>query len=61
MYFINRANLDRKNGGLSGLKIPLLSDFNKKVTKDYNLLIEKDGVALRGDYKVALAINSDIY
>jgi alkyl hydroperoxide reductase subunit AhpC len=41
-------NLDRKRGGLGGLKYPLLSDFNKAIAKDYEVLVEKDGLALRG-------------
>jgi alkyl hydroperoxide reductase subunit AhpC len=41
-------NTPRKNGGLGGLNYPLLSDFNKNISRDYNVLIEKDGVALRG-------------
>ena len=41
-------NLDRKQGGLGGLTYPLLSDFNKTISKDYDVLVEKDGLALRG-------------
>ncbi len=42
------VNLARKNGGLGGLNYPLLSDFNKTVSRDYDVLVEKDGLALRG-------------
>ena len=41
-------NTPRKSGGLGGLKYPLLSDFNKKIAKDYGVLIENAGIALRG-------------
>ncbi|KAA0199623.1 Thioredoxin peroxidase-like 4 [Hyalella azteca] len=41
-------NLPRKQGGLGGLKYPLLSDFNKSISRDYGVLLENDGVALRG-------------
>ncbi|KAB7505685.1 Thioredoxin-dependent peroxide reductase, mitochondrial [Armadillidium nasatum] len=41
-------NTPRKSGGLGGLAYPLLSDFNKKISKDYGVLLEDDGVALRG-------------
>ncbi|RNA41959.1 cytochrome b-245 heavy chain, partial [Brachionus plicatilis] len=41
-------NLDRKQGGLGGLKYPLLSDFNKTISRDYDVLVENAGVALRG-------------
>jgi len=36
----------RDNGGIQGLKYPLLSDLGKKMTVDYGILA--DGVALRG-------------
>jgi len=41
-------NLPRKAGGLGGLKYPLLSDFNKTIARDYGVLVESAGVALRG-------------
>ncbi|XP_067007763.2 peroxiredoxin [Anabrus simplex] len=41
-------NTPRKAGGLGSLNYPLLSDFNKKVSRDYDVLLEQEGVALRG-------------
>ncbi|KAI8774990.1 peroxiredoxin-2-like [Biomphalaria glabrata] len=41
-------NTPRKQGGLGGLKYPLLSDFNKVISKSYGVLIEKAGISLRG-------------
>nr|AFP33291.1 peroxiredoxin-3 [Dugesia japonica] len=41
-------NASRKSGGLGGLKYPLLSDFNKQISKDYGVLLESAGIALRG-------------
>ncbi|KAL8567967.1 FAD-dependent monooxygenase prx3 [Nucella lapillus] len=38
----------RKQGGLGGLKYPLLADFNKTVSADYGVLVEDAGIALRG-------------
>ncbi len=36
-------------GGLGGsLNYPLLSDLNKKTARDYGILLENEGVALRG-------------
>lgn len=32
------------------LKYPLLSDITKKISKDYDVLIEKEGIALRGTF-----------
>lgn len=37
-----------KEGGLGKLKYPLLSDLNKCIASDYNVLLEKEGIALRG-------------
>ncbi|ESN90374.1 hypothetical protein HELRODRAFT_154361 [Helobdella robusta] len=41
-------NLARKEGGLGGLKYPLLADYSKNISREYGVLIEKDGIALRG-------------
>ena len=41
-------NTPRKQGGLGGLKYPLASDFSKKISTDYGVLLEEAGVALRG-------------
>lgn len=35
-------------GGLGPITYPLLSDFNKKIARDYDVLVENAGVALRG-------------
>lgn len=42
------ANASRRDGGLGGVKIPLLSDKNHRLSKDYGVLIEEEGIALRG-------------
>jgi len=41
-------NLERKRGGLGGLKYPLLSDFSRKISDNYGVLIPDAGIALRG-------------
>lgn len=41
-------NTPRKAGGLGPITYPLLSDFNKKIARDYGVLLENDGIALRG-------------
>jgi len=33
---------------LGPITYPLLSDFNKKIARDYDVLLENAGVALRG-------------
>ncbi|KAL5538151.1 hypothetical protein UlMin_042803 [Ulmus minor] len=39
---------DRKSGGLGDLKYPLISDVTKSISKSYNVLIDDQGIALRG-------------
>lgn len=36
------------NGDLGKLNFPLASDMTKEVAKDYGILVEEDGIALRG-------------
>lgn len=43
-------NTPRKNGGLGELEYPLLADFKKEIAKAYNVLIEAEGLALRGSF-----------
>ena len=40
-------NTPREEGGLKGLKIPLLSDLTKQIAKDYGVLLEDEGISLR--------------
>jgi peroxiredoxin (alkyl hydroperoxide reductase subunit C) len=42
------ASTPRKSGGLGGVNIPLLSDKNHRLSRDYGVLIEDEGIALRG-------------
>lgn len=46
------TNVPRSEGGLGPMKIPLLSDFSKQISRDYGVLIEKDGIALRGMFLI---------
>ncbi|TNM85992.1 hypothetical protein fugu_008263 [Takifugu bimaculatus] len=41
-------NTPRKEGGLGEMKIPLVADLTKKISKDYGVLKEDDGIAYRG-------------
>ena len=41
-------NVTKKEGGIEGVSYPLVSDFTKKIAKDYDVLIEEEGLALRG-------------
>ncbi len=49
--YVHKAWVDtkREDGGLGGsLNYPLLSDLNKQIARDYDILMEEEGVALRG-------------
>jgi peroxiredoxin (alkyl hydroperoxide reductase subunit C) len=49
--YVHKAWVDtkREEGGLGGkINYPLLSDINKQTARDYGILIEEEGVALRG-------------
>lgn len=41
-------NTARKDGGLGTLAYPLVADLNKSIARDYGVLIEGAGIALRG-------------
>lgn len=42
------TNVEPKKGGLGHINIPLLADITKQISKDYGVLLEDQGVALRG-------------
>lgn len=42
------TNTPRNKGGLGKVDIPLLSDFCKNISRDYGVLLENAGIALRG-------------
>lgn len=44
--------IDRNHGGIKGIKYPLVADINKTIARDYDVLIEQDGVALRGAFLI---------
>jgi peroxiredoxin (alkyl hydroperoxide reductase subunit C) len=53
--YVHKAWVDtkREDGGLGGsLNYPLLSDLNKQTARDYGILMEDEGVALRGLFLV---------
>jgi len=42
-------NTPRKEGGLGGhVNFPLVADLNKKLSRDYDVLMEEEGYSLRG-------------
>ncbi|KAL3235066.1 Peroxiredoxin TSA1 [Nakaseomyces bracarensis] len=42
------TNVARADGGLGPVDIPLLADTNHTLSRDYGVLIEEEGIALRG-------------
>ena len=42
------ANTPREDGGIKGVNYPLVSDLNKQIARDYGVLMEGPGIALRG-------------
>ena len=42
------VNTPRKDGGLGPTRLPLIADTNKSLARDYGVLIEDAGIALRG-------------
>lgn len=45
-------NAAQKDGGLGPVNIPLLSDKNHQISRDYGVLIEEEGIALRGMFLI---------
>jgi alkyl hydroperoxide reductase subunit AhpC len=42
------AEVSRNKGGIAGVQIPLLADYTKTIARDYGILFESNGIALRG-------------
>jgi alkyl hydroperoxide reductase subunit AhpC len=40
-------NTPRKEGGLGNMNIPIIADSTKSIARDYNVLIEEEGISLR--------------
>eukprot|EP00744_Colponema_vietnamica_P010489 GILI01014819.1.p1 GENE.GILI01014819.1~~GILI01014819.1.p1 ORF type:complete len:236 (-),score=74.48 GILI01014819.1:51-725(-) len=41
-------NTPRKKGGLGEMKIPVVADLTKNISREYGVLLEEKGIALRG-------------
>lgn len=41
-------NTPKAQGGIQGVQYPIIADFNKTVSRDYGVLLEGAGIALRG-------------
>lgn len=45
-------NTAKEEGGIKGVTYTLVSDLNKTIARDYDVLIPSDGVALRGTFLI---------
>lgn len=45
-------NTSVDEGGIMGVQYPLVSDINKTIARDYDVLIPNDGIALRGAFLI---------
>lgn len=45
-------NTPKEEGGIKGVTYTLVSDINKTIARDYDVLIANDGVALRGAFLI---------
>ena len=45
-------NTDPRDGGLGKVRFPLVADLTKSIARDYDVLIEEQGVALRGTFLI---------
>lgn len=41
-------NTPKNKGGIQGIRYPLVSDINKSIARDYDVLIPEEGIAYRG-------------
>jgi peroxiredoxin (alkyl hydroperoxide reductase subunit C) len=46
------VNTPKGNGGIEGVKYPLVADVTKTIARDYDVLIPEAGVALRGAFLI---------
>ena len=45
-------NTPKNQGGIAGVKYPIVADITKNISKDYDVLLEDAGVALRGFFLI---------
>jgi alkyl hydroperoxide reductase subunit AhpC len=46
------SNTPRNKGGLGKIAYPLVSDLTKNISRDYGVLLEQAGIALRGTFMI---------
>ena len=42
----------KNKGGIEGIEYPIVSDLNKKISRDYGVLKEDEGIAYRGQFLI---------
>jgi peroxiredoxin (alkyl hydroperoxide reductase subunit C) len=45
-------NTPRNEGGIGDIQYPLVADLNKQISRDYGVLLENAGIALRGSFLI---------
>lgn len=45
-------NVAVEDGGIGDVQFPMVADFSKKISRDYGVLLEDAGVALRGSFLI---------
>lgn len=53
-HFSHKAwlNTPKSEGGIEGVKYPIVSDINKTIARDYDVLLPNAGIALRGAFLI---------
>jgi peroxiredoxin (alkyl hydroperoxide reductase subunit C) len=46
------VNTPKTDGGIQGVKYTLVSDLNKTISRDYDVLIPEEGISLRGTFLI---------
>jgi len=47
-----RKNVAVEDGGIGNVQFPMVADFSKQISRDYGVLLEDAGVALRGSFLI---------
>ncbi len=45
-------NVPVEDGGIGNIQFPMVADFSKQISRDYGVLLEEAGVALRGSFLI---------
>tara|TARA_B100001094_G_C18132235_1_gene772921 strand:- start:683 stop:1261 length:579 start_codon:yes stop_codon:yes gene_type:complete len=45
-------NTSKEDGGIEGVKYPLVADVQKTITRDYDVMVDGEGIAYRGAFLI---------